>query len=255
MRLATWNVNSIKVREAAVRQWLQSAGPDALALQELKTVAREFPGAGFGEAGYVAEVHGQKTYNGVAWLTRAPLLEVAAGLPEMEDDPQARLIAGTLGDVRLLNVYVPNGESVGSEKYDYKLRWLEALARHLETRYRPDQSLAIVGDFNIAPGERDVFDPVAFAGQVLFSDREHAALRRLLDWGLVDLFRHLHGQEKKYSWWDYRQAAFRRNLGARIDLILVTTPLLARAVSCEIDPGPRKLEKPSDHTPVVAEFR
>ena len=173
----------------------------------------------------------------------------------MADDPQARVISATLGGMRLINVYVPNGESVDSEKFPYKLRWLEALAHHLENHGRPDEPLAVLGDFNIAPDDRDVFDPVAFAGKILFSEPEHSALRRLCDWGLIDLFRHLHGDQKRYSWWDYRQAAFRRNLGARIDLILVTRPLLERAVSCEIDPAPRKLEKPSDHAPVVAVFR
>jgi exodeoxyribonuclease III len=260
--VATWNVNSIKVLAEHAAEWLRDRRPDVLALQELKTVSEEFPAGAFSAAGYHPEVHGQKTYNGVALLSRTPLEGVGRGIPELQDDPQARIIsgrlpAGALGQkdpVDVINLYVPNGESPVSEKFTYKLRWLEALARHLQSSYRPDQPLLLVGDFNIAPGDLDVHDPAVFAGQVLFTDDEHAALQRLLDWGLTDLFRQLRGSERLFSWWDYRMNAFRRNLGARIDLVLATEPLARAAVSCEIDPGPRKRERPSDHTPVMAVF-
>ena len=252
--LATWNVNSVKMRADAVTAWLEERKPGILALQEIKLTEETFPAAAFAGAGYGAAVHGQKTYNGVALLSPDAVENVAKGLPEMEDDPQARLIKARRGDVTIINVYVPNGSEVGSDKYAYKLRWLDALARHLEARHRPDEALVIVGDFNVAPEERDIYDPVAFKDQVLFSEPERGALRRLLDWGLVDLFRRFHEEAGLYSWWDYRAAAFRRKMGARIDLILATRPLADRALRCEIDVEPRRREKPSDHTPVWAEF-
>jgi exodeoxyribonuclease-3 len=242
------------VRAAHVVEWLGTRRPDVLGLQELKLPSDEFPAAPLAEAGYHAAVHGQKTWNGVALVSREPLDEVQRGIPELSDDPQARILSARRGDVRLINVYVPNGETVESQKYAYKLRWLEALARHLDESHDPGAPLAIFGDFNIAPEDLDIYDPVAFQNRVLFSEPEHAALQRLFDWGLTDLFRRFHTEERSYSWWDYRQAAFRRNLGARIDLILVTRPLAERAVSCEIDMEPRTREKPSDHTPVVAVF-
>lgn len=253
--LATWNVNSVKAREAHLVAWLSDQSPDVLALQEIKTVDDAFPRASVEAAGYTAATYGQKTYNGVALLARAELADVTRSLPELGDDPQARAIAGTYEDVRVLGLYVPNGSEVGSEKYAYKLDWLDKLARHLEAHHDPERPLALVGDFNVAPDERDIYDPIGFAEQVLFSPPERAALQRLLDWGLVDLFRAFEDGPKHYSWWDYRQGAFRRNMGARIDLVLVTKPLAARAVSCAIDKSPRKLEKPSDHAPVVAAFR
>lgn len=252
--LATWNVNSIKMRAEAVASWLTDRSPHVLALQELKTTPEDFPGPVFADAGYAAAVHGQKTYNGVALLSRGPLTQVAMGMPEMEDDPQARWIKARRDDVTVINVYVPNGSEVGSDKYAYKLRWFDALARHLASQHHPDEALAIVGDFNVAPEERDIYDPGAFRDQVLFSEPERAALRRLLDWGLVDLFRRFHEDAGLYSWWDYRAAAFRRKMGARIDLILTTRSLADRALRCEIDVEPRRREKPSDHTPVWAEF-
>ncbi len=252
--LASWNVNSIRARGGHVLDWLRARRPDVLGLQELKAEEHDFPAPAFREEGWQAAVHGQKTWNGVALLAREPLEDVQRGIPELADDPQARIIRARVHGVRLYNLYVPNGESVGSEKFSYKLHWLEALARHLETACDPAEPLAVFGDFNIAPEDRDVHDPAAFRGRVLFTDEEHAALERLRDWGLVDLFRAFHDESGLYSWWDYRQAGFRRDAGARIDLILVTRALLSRAVSCEIDVEPRRLEKPSDHTPVVAEF-
>ena len=252
--LATWNVNSLKARGAHVLDWLRESPPSVLALQELKMQSEDFPEDVFFDAGWHAAVHGQKSYNGVAFLSADPLLEVATGLPEHEGDPQARVLSARRDDVRILNLYVPNGESVGSQKYAYKLRWLDGLARHLETSHDPSAPLALVGDFNVAPADDDVHDPNRFRGQVLFSEAEHDALRRLLDWGLIDLFRHLHPQAREYSWWDYRMGAWPRNQGARIDLILVTAPLCARALSCVIDRTPRGWDRPSDHTPGVATF-
>ena len=253
--LATWNVNSIRARGGHVLDWLRARRPDILGLQELKAEEHDFPAEVFLDEGWHAAVHGQKAWNGVALLAREPLEDVRCGIPELADDPQARIVSARCGGLRLYNLYVPNGESVGSGKFAYKLRWLDAMARHLEAACDPGEPLAIFGDCNIAPEDRDVHDPESFRGRVLFSDEEHAALQRLLDWGLVDLFRAFHDGGGLYSWWDYRQAGFRRNVGARIDLVMVTRPLLARAVSCEIDSQPRGWEKPSDHAPVVAVFR
>jgi len=237
-----------------VLDWVRRANPTVLGLQELKMTAEEFPEEVFLDAGWLSYVHGQKAWNGVALLAADTLEDVTRGIPEHPEDPQARILSARLGEVRLICVYVPNGESVVSPKFQYKLNWLDGLARHLETSHDPQAPLAIFGDFNIAPADADVFDPEAFRGQVLFSDEEHRALQRLLDWGLVDLFRRFHPEPGQFSWWDYRQMAFRRNLGARLDLILATEPLAARAVSCEIDREPRGWERPSDHTPVVARF-
>lgn len=252
--LATWNVNSLKARGAHVLDWLRKVRPSVLGLQELKVTAEDYPEEVFLDAGWLSEVHGQKTWNGVALLSLEPLEEVRRGIPEHEGDPQARLLSARLDEVRLINVYVPNGESVQSEKFGYKLRWLDGLARHLETRHDPGEPLALFGDMNIAPADLDVHDPERFFGQVLFSDEEHAALRRLLDWGLIDLFRRLHPNDRAFSWWDYRAGAWPRDHGARIDLLLVTEPLARRAASCEIDREPRSWNRPSDHAPVVARF-
>ncbi len=253
--VASWNVNSIRVRAEQVAAWLAERRPDVLALQELKVPEEEFPREIFEELGYRALVHGQKTWNGVALLARGDLAEVRRRLPGMEDDPQARFLAARADGVLVAGVYVPNGQAVGTDKYAYKLRWLEALARWFEEERDPSEPLVLCGDFNIAPDERDLWDPEAFRDQVLFSAPERAALERLLSWGLADVFRRFHEEGGHYSWWDYRQAAFRRNMGARIDLVLVTPPLLERALSAEIDRAPRRLPRPSDHAPVLATFR
>lgn len=251
---ATWNVNSIRVRSPVVCDWLNEHRPDLLALQELKVPTEEFPADLFQEHGYTTAVFGQKTYNGVALLSRAPLEELSRGIPGMENDPQARAIAGRYGSLSIINVYVPNGQDIGTDKYAYKLAWLEAFATYLEARFDPQKPLLVLGDFNIAPQDQDVYDPEVFRGQILFSEPEKAALRRLLDWGLVDVFRRFNTEGRQFSWWDYRMNAFRRNLGARIDLILATAPLADRAASCMIDKEPRRREKSSDHTPVLATF-
>ena len=253
--LGTWNVNSIKARKEHALEFLGSQRPTVIGLQELKGTDDAFPREAFEELGYAIETYGQKTYNGVALLSQEALADVTRSLPELEDDPQARVIAGRFDDVQIFDLYVPNGSSPESDKYEYKLDWLDRLATHLEENHDPAKPLALVGDFNIAPDERDIYDPIACADQVLFSEPERESLERLIEWGLVDVFRRFEQSGGIYSWWDYRQGAFRRNRGARIDLILVTRPLAERAVGCEILREPRTWEKPSDHAPVIATFR
>jgi exodeoxyribonuclease-3 len=253
MKIATWNVNSLNVRLPQVLDWLRARQPDILALQETKLTDADFPTLDIAEAGYQAVFSGQKTYNGVATLSHLPAREIVTELPGL-DDPQRRVLGATIGDTRILNLYVPNGQAVGSDKYAYKLAWLDRLAVWLEIELSRYPRLVALGDFNIAPEDRDVHDPEAWAGQVLCSEPERAAFRRLLDLGLNDAFRLFPREEQSFSWWDYRAAAFRRNLGLRIDHILVS-PALARAcASCQVDKAPRRLERPSDHAPVIAEF-
>ena len=256
MRIATWNVNSLKVRLPALLEWLAARQPDVIGLQELKLTEADFPRAALREAGYEAIVAGQKTYNGVALLARAPLAleDPAAGLPELAWDAAARAVAATVGGIRFLNLYVPNGQEIGSEKYAYKLRWLDDLLGHLESSQRPDRPLVLLGDFNLIPEERDAYDPQEFRFSILFTEEEQARFRRLAGWGLVDLYRRCDDAPKRYSWWDYRMNAFRRNLGARIDLLLATPPVADRVVAAEIDVEPRRGEKPSDHAPVLVEL-
>ena len=252
-KIATWNVNSLKVRLPQVLEWLDQQQPDILALQETKLPDPDFPALDIANAGYQSRFAGQKTYNGVAILSRQPARDVVTDLPGM-DDPQRRVLGVTIGDVRVLNLYVPNGQAVDSDKYAYKLAWLERLIAWVETERVRHPQLVMLGDFNIAPEDRDVHDPAAWVGQVLCSEPERTAFQRLLNLGLHDAFRQFPQEERSFSWWDYRAAAFRRNLGMRIDHILVS-PLLATAcTACWIDAVPRRLERPSDHAPVVAEF-
>ncbi|MDI6750075.1 MAG: exodeoxyribonuclease III [Rhodocyclaceae bacterium] len=253
MKIATWNVNSLKVRLLHLIDWLATAQPDVVCLQETKTEDAGFPFAELAAAGYHAIHNGQKTYNGVAILSRTEPADIVRELPGFAD-AQKRLLAATVGPVRFVCAYMPNGQAVGSDKYAYKLQWLDALARWLGEEMRRHPQLALLGDFNIAPEDRDVHDPVAWQGQVLCSEPEREAFRRLLGLGLVDAFRLFDQPEKSFSWWDYRMMAFRRNHGLRIDHILVSPELAARCKACSIDKAPRKLERPSDHAPVVAEF-
>jgi exodeoxyribonuclease-3 len=253
MKIASWNVNSLKVRLPHVLDWLAAQQPDALCLQETKTEDGGFPFAALEAAGYHALHNGQKTYNGVAILARGDLVDPLRDLPDF-DDPQKRLIAATVDDVRIVCAYMPNGQEVGSDKYAYKLKWLAALTHWLRQELQRHPRLALVGDFNIAPEDRDVHDPVAWQGQILCSDSERAAFRAFLDLGLTDAFRLFEQPEKSYSWWDYRMMAFRRNIGLRIDHILISQALIPECRSCTIDKAPRKLERPSDHAPVVAEL-
>lgn len=253
MKLATWNVNSLKVRLPQVLDWLAANRPDALCLQETKLEDGNFPLAEINAAGYQVVFSGQKTYNGVAILSRQPAAEICAGIPGFPDE-QKRVLAATIDGVRVVCVYIPNGQSVDSDKYQYKLRWLEALTDWLEEELRRYPALALLGDFNIAPEDRDVYDPKAWAGQVLCSDAERAAMQRLIGLGLKDSFRLFEQAEKTYSWWDYRMNAFRRNMGLRIDHILLSEALARNCMSCSIDKTMRTLERPSDHAPVVVEL-
>jgi exodeoxyribonuclease-3 len=253
MKLATWNVNSIKVRLPQLLDWLAQTKPEVVCLQELKAEEAKFPRAELAAAGYQAAVSGQKTYNGVAILATRPLLDPVMGIPGLEDE-QRRVVAATIGGVRVVCVYCPNGQAVGSEKYGYKLRWFAALKDYLAAESKRHPQLAVAGDFNVAPEDRDVHDPKAWEGQVHVSEPERAAWQALLALGLKDTFRLFEQPEKIFSWWDYRMMGFRRNAGLRIDQILVSEPLAQRCVACSVDKAPRKLERPSDHAPVIAEF-
>lgn len=252
MKLATWNVNSLKVRLPHLMDWLAVRQPDVLCLQETKTEDVNFPLAEIEAAGYRALYAGQKTYNGVALLARDVATDPVIAIPGFED-PQKRVLAATVGDTRVVCLYVPNGQSVGSDKYYYKLDWLDALINWIADELKRHPRLAVLGDFNIAPEDRDVHDPAAWAGQVLVSEEERARFRALLDLGLKDAFRLFGQPEGSFSWWDYRLDAFSRNLGLRIDHILLSPALAERCSACEIDTGPRKLKRPSDHAPVIAQ--
>ena len=251
MKLASWNVNSLKVRLPHVLDWLAAESPDVLCLQETKMEDKVFPRAEIEAAGYQVLFSGQKTYNGVAILTKEPATLVADGIPGF-DDPQKRLLAADVAGIRVVCGYFPNGQSLDSDKYPYKLAWLAALTAWLKTALAEQPKLALLGDYNIAPEDRDVHDPAAWAGQVLVSEPERAAFRALVELGLTDSFRLFEQPEKIWSWWDYRMMAFRRNMGLRIDHILLSAPLAAHCVSSTVDKAPRKLERPSDHAPVVA---
>jgi exodeoxyribonuclease-3 len=253
MKIASWNVNSLRVRLPQVLDWLGREQPDVLALQETKTVDADFPAAALAEAGYQAVFSGQKTYNGVALVSKAAVAEALTDPPAL-DDPQRRILAASYGDVRVINLYVPNGSEVGSDKYAYKLDWLGKIQAFIKEELARHTRLVVLGDFNIAPEDRDVHDPDAWRGKILCSEAERAAFRGLLDLGLSDAFRLFEQEEGSFSWWDYRAAGFRRNLGLRIDHILVSPALREECRACHIDRAPRKLERPSDHAPVVAEI-
>ncbi|ANB16063.1 exodeoxyribonuclease III [Dokdonella koreensis] len=253
MRIATWNVNSLNVRLPHVELWCASAQPDVLALQETKLEDAKFPRAAIEALGYHVAFSGQKTYNGVALMARQPILDVVTDIPGL-DDPQRRVLVATVGELRVANLYVVNGQAVGSEKYAYKLDWLAKVSAFLAGELRNDPRLVVMGDFNIAPDDRDVHDPVAWHEQILCSTPEREALRRLLDLGLLDSFRLFDADPGHYSWWDYRQAGFRRNLGLRIDLVLAGERLKARARAATIDRIPRAWERPSDHAPALLEL-
>ena len=254
VKIASWNVNSLRVRLPQVLDWLRAQQPDVLALQETKLVDEAFPQTEFVALGYTAAYCGQKTYNGVALLSKTPSVDVVKGMPRWPDDQQ-RYVAATVNGVRIVDLYVPNGESVGSDKYQYKLAWLAHLAGVLQEEITRYPRLVVVGDFNIAPDDRDVHDPIAWKGSVLCSEPERAALRQVMAVGLEDTFRWFEQPDKVFSWWDYRMAGFRRNLGLRIDLILASAELRAVCQTSAVDRAPRALERPSDHAPVVCEFR
>ncbi|WP_070989499.1 exodeoxyribonuclease III [Halofilum ochraceum] len=253
MKIASWNVNSLKVRLPQVLAWLEEAQPDVLGIQETKLTDENFPRRAFEDAGWHVVFSGQKTYNGVALVARTQPTEVIRDIPGL-DDPQRRILGATVNGVRIYNLYVPNGSEVGSEKYAYKLDWLEKMTAHLADERTRHERLAVVGDFNITPADTDVHDPEALAGEIHCSEPERAALQRLCGVGLTDTFRLFEQPERAFSWWDYRMNAFRRNLGLRIDLVLASDMLRDACESCVIDVAPRRNERPSDHAPVIAAF-
>lgn len=253
MKIATWNVNSLNVRLPHVAEWLAVASPDVLVMQEIKQVTEAFPADAFNDLGYHSVASGQKTYNGVAIACKSPAANHIFDIPGF-DDPQRRVLATTIDDVRVINLYVPNGSAVGSEKYAYKLAWLAALHDFLQLELKAHRKLVVLGDFNIAPEDRDVYDPVKWGDDILCSPAERAALQGLCELGLTDVFRKFEQPDASFSWWDYRAAGFRRNAGLRIDLILASKALADACTMSTIDKEPRTWERPSDHTPVLAEF-
>jgi exodeoxyribonuclease-3 len=254
MKIASWNVNSLTVRMPHLQRWLQEFQPDVVALQETKVEDPRFPDGALAELGYRSVFCGQKTYNGVALVSRLPFTsECVTAIPDF-DDPQKRVLAATVGDIRIVDLYVVNGEAVGSEKFEYKLRWLAAVREWLREELRQHPNLVVLGDFNIAPDDRDVHDPKRWREKVLCSTPEREALRALLDLGLHDSFRLFNDEAGHHSWWDYRLAAFQRGWGLRIDLVLVSEALKGRCIAAGIDRDPRTWERPSDHTPVWVEL-
>ena len=253
MKIATWNVNSMNVRQPHVIEWLEGSNPDVLVLQEIKQVTEKFPVEALAEIGYKSVANGQKTYNGVAIISRSEPEDTVLEFPDF-DDPQRRVLAATIDGLRIVNLYIPNGSEVGSDKYDYKLRWLATLRDFLEDELTRHEKLAVLGDFNIAPADEDVWDAEKWGEGILCSPKEREALGKLIDLGLTDVFRKFEQPEKTFSWWDYRAAGFRRNAGLRIDLILTTAALTEACTASYVDKEPRAWERPSDHTPVVAEF-
>lgn len=256
MRVTTWNVNSLTARMARAEAWLAANQSDVLCLQELKLETHKFPHEMFDALGYRAAVYGQKTYNGVAIIAKKTLpdfTDVQMGVPGF-DDEQCRAIAATIGDVRVIDLYVVNGQSIESDKFQYKLRWLDAVSAWLAAERAKHEKLVVVGDFNIAPTDADVYDPVAWAGQVLCTDQERATFNHWVGLGLTDCFRKFEHPPKTFTWWDYRMLGFPKNNGLRIDHILATPALANTCTACTVDRNERKGEKPSDHAPVTATF-
>jgi exodeoxyribonuclease-3 len=253
MKISTWNVNSMNVRLPHVLEWLAANSPEVLVLQELKQVTAAFPVDALSELGYSSIANGQKTYNGVAVISRTQALDPVTEFPGF-DDPQRRVLAATVDGIRIVDLYIPNGQSVGSEKYEYKLAWLAALRDFLQDELSRHDKVVVLGDFNIAPADEDVHDAEKWGEAILCSPSERKALSALLDLGLTDVFRKFDQPEKSFSWWDYRAAGFRRNAGLRIDLILASDAMTQLCTSSYIDKEPRAWERPSDHAPVVAEF-
>jgi len=249
LKVASWNVNSLKIREQQVLSWLETTNTDILALQETKVIDSLFPETAFREKGYHLMFAGQPSYNGVAIISKYPITDVLMDIPDLVD-PQRRILAATVAGMRIINVYVPNGSSLDSEKFVYKCDWLHKMTAFIKRELALHPKLMVLGDFNIAPEDQDVHDPVAWEGSVLVSPRERQALADMLQCGLVDSFRQFPQEERIYSWWDYRAAAFRRNMGLRIDLILLNQALQAVCRASSVDKEARKAERPSDHAPV-----
>ena len=254
MKIATWNVNSLNVRLPHLLEWLAEATPDIVCLQELKQEDHKFPLAELQAAGYHCAAFGQKTYNGVAILSRTPLADIQRGNPLFPDE-QSRLITATIDGIRVVCAYMPNGQEVGCDKYQYKLAWLQALQNWLAEERQRHSDLVLCGDFNIAPDDRDVHDPQYWTGRILCSDAERQAFQALLSLGFCDSFRLFDQPEKTFSWWDYRMLGFQKNLGLRIDHLLLSAPLAARCTASWIDRAPRKRERPSDHAPALVEIQ
>jgi exodeoxyribonuclease-3 len=255
VKIVSWNVNSVRARRERLFNWLAAQRPDVVCLQELKTTEADFPFDDLRAAGYHAVIHGQKTYNGVAILSRVEAADVERGFGDGGDDAQSRLIGARLAGVRVVSVYVPNGQEVGSEKWSYKLAWLGRLRSWLDRRCAPGEPLVLCGDFNVAPEARDVHDPAAWEPTVLFHPEARGALERVRAWGLTDTFRIHHQDAGFYSWWDYRMLAFPKDNGLRIDHIFASEPMARRCNAASIDRQERKGQLPSDHAPVLAEFR
>ena len=254
MKIATWNVNSVRARLPRVLAWLERRQPDIACLQEIKVVDEDFPAAEFAAIGFQALTFGQKTYNGVAILSRGEATDVIRGLPDDPPDAERRVLAATVGGVRVVNLYCPNGGEVNSDRYALKLVWFRRLRAFLDAAFDPRRDVLLCGDFNIAPEDRDVWDPEEWRGQTLFSEPEKVVLKELMAWGLADMLRLHHLEGGVYTWWDYRMGAFHRGWGLRIDHLLASPPLAARCTSVEVDRDERKGDKPSDHAPVVATF-
>ena len=254
MLIATWNVNSVLARMPLVLRWLDDVKPDVLCMQETKCTDDKFPTLVFQERGYQCQLFGQQSYNGVAILSRTACETSHRGYPGDDETAQSRLITSTIDDIQIVNVYIPNGQAVGSEKYEMKLGWMRRLREFFDQNYDPSRPVLLCGDFNVAPEERDVHDVRLWQGRIMFSEQERATLQSIKDWGFADSFR-LHVEEGgKFTWWDYRAGAFRRNMGLRIDHIWITQPLVSRSVRTWIDLEPRTWEKPSDHAPMITEL-
>ncbi|GAA0419273.1 exodeoxyribonuclease III [Cocleimonas flava] len=255
-KIASWNVNSLKVRLPHVEQWLKKAEPDILVLQETKTIDENFPAEEIQNMGYQVVFSGQKTYNGVAILCKDEYLieDVVMDLPDL-DDPQRRILAATINGIRILDLYVVNGSEVGSEKFEYKLHWLEKVTNWIEEQSKQYKKFVILGDFNIAPKDRDVHNPKSWHEKILCSTPERNALQKILDLGFADSFRLFEQEDETYSWWDYRSGGFDKNMGLRIDLVLSSKLLAEQCTASYVDPEPRGWERPSDHAPVVSEYR
>lgn len=253
LKIASWNVNSLNVRLPHVMAWCDAAAPDILAIQETKLTDDKFPVEVLTGIGYQSVFSGQKTYNGVAILSRELAKDIVTDIEGL-DDPQRRILAATIGDVRIINLYVVNGSEVGSEKYAYKLHWLEQVTAFIATQMQQYARVIVLGDFNIAPDDRDVHDPEQWRDKILCSEPEREALQKIMDLGLVDTFRIFEQPEGIWSWWDYRMNAFRRKMGLRIDLVLASAAMQKNCTAAYIDIEPRRQERPSDHAPAIAEF-
>jgi len=255
MKIATWNVNSINVRMPQLAAWLKSADPDVVCLQETKCVDESFPYQELHDLGYYSAFYGQRSYNGVAIISKHEPKDVVKGLPNDDEESQKRLIAATINGVRIVDVYIPNGQSLDSDKFQFKLDWVQRLRAFFDENYSTSEKVLLCGDFNVAHKPEDVWNPGAWEGSIHFSMPERAAIEYVRQWGFGDAFRKMNGDVKEYSWWDYRAGAWQKNHGLRIDHIWVSPRMADDCEKCWIDKSPRTLEKPSDHTPVIAEFK